>query len=289
MALVSLRKLLKDGVEKRCAIGAYDTTNHLFAEAMIEAAEERGLPIIVMVPEFLFNSPTIKNFCEYLVNRMKNSPVDLCLHLDHAEKYENCVKAIQWGFTSVMIDGSMKSYEDNVAITKEVVKVAHAAGVDVEAEIGHVGQNDVSIEKGLKGNKEDHYTKVEDAVDFVAKTGCDALAVAFGTAHGIYKEEPKLDLERLEAIRQAVDIPLVMHGGSGLTDEQFLGAVAHGTNKINYFTTMSVAAADAARQVLDDAAAAGKVVTCSAIDRVIKKTVKETVLHYFDIFGTNRI
>lgn len=252
MSLVTLKELLKDTIKEKEAVGGFVTFDYASTEAIIKAAEHTNGKAIIMIPWPMVAARDKRE--EYLSNTiimLKNSPAQFALHLDHGGSFEDCMMAIHAGFTSVMYDGSSLPMEENIANTKKVVEAAHACGVSVEGEIGHVGgaEGGALIIGGLTAD-ESMYTTVEEAVYFAKETGVDALAVAIGTVHGIVKGTPKLDLKRLSDIREALDIPLVMHGGSGLSDESFQNAVKNGINKINYFTEMSLTASGAVKEYL---------------------------------------
>lgn len=238
--LVTTAELLKDAVEKRYAVGGFDTSTYLMTEAILRAAEETATPLILMIPpRIVYGRSYDAAFTRHAVERCRELKTPVALHLDHATDTTDIHAAVEAGFSSVMIDASALSYRENVAVTRDVVRYAHARGVSVEAEIGHVGGG----EAGLTAGEADAagYTAPEDAAAFAAQTGVDLLAVAFGTVHGPYKGKPKLDLERLKTIRGLLpDLPLVMHGGSGLSDDDFRAAVAAGINKVNVFTEISV-------------------------------------------------
>jgi fructose-bisphosphate aldolase class II len=168
-----------------------------------------------------------------LVAAAKRASVPVAVHYDHGLTFDRCMEAIRLGFSSIMFDGSLGDVEQNLADTRQIVKIAHSMGLTVEGEIGHVGNADVG-----DNETDDRYTTREEAVSFVEQTGVDALAIAIGTAHGVYKTKPKLDLDRLAEIRSALDTPLVLHGGSGLSDDDFRGAIAGGIAKINIFTDL---------------------------------------------------
>jgi fructose-bisphosphate aldolase class II len=277
-----MKEALKESVEKCYAVGAFDTLDHSFSEAIIQAAEDKGVPVILMVPDGGFKFIDLDNFFPYLVSRIHRSTAPIALHLDHGESFDVVVQAIHYGFTSVMIDGSALPLDENVALTKKVVEVAHAAGITVEAELGHVAGGEGNLDDGSVVD-ESMYTKPEDAAVFIEKTGVDALAVAFGTVHGVFQDSPKLDLERLRAIRSRVDIPLVMHGGSGLAVEDFKGAVQSGVNKINFFTDLSQGAVKAIKQLIDEKQ--GKLHYPELIVGATQKAV-EIIKNQIDIFGT---
>jgi fructose-bisphosphate aldolase, class II len=240
MSLASLKEILDAANKGGYAVPAFDALDHASAEAIIMAAEELSRPVILMVPEAGLLLVDADIFMRYLVERVKIARVPIALELDHGKSFSVIMKAIQCGFTTVMIDGSDLPNEENVALTRKIVEVAHAAGVSVEAEIGHVAGGEGSFD----GSEVDEsmYTRPEDAKAFAEATGVDALAVAFGTVHGVYKGTPKLDIDRLKTIKEKVTIPLVMHGGSGVSEEDFVRAIENGINKINLFTEISMAA-----------------------------------------------
>ena len=257
MSLVGLKEITKYAVKEKYAVAAVAVFDYMFAEAALCAAEDKKTPVIMMFGKTdLVDRPDYyPNFYQYLVNRCRNSSVPVCVHFDHGPSYEACAYAIKAGATSVMIDGSSLPYEENVAVTKKVVEMAHACGIDVEAEIGHVGANTTSHE-ALGENDYSIYTEPYMAEKFVKDSGCDALAIAIGTAHGLYKEKPVLNLDVLKDIRSRVDIPLVLHVASGLTEQDFSDVVDGGINKINICTGLVVQTAHemkkAAQNLADD-------------------------------------
>ncbi len=286
MAIVTLKKILSETVEKKYAVGAFNAigTIPLYAEGILAAAEKKGVPVIIQIVEPAFEDPHCDAYFQYLKNRCSASSVPVCIHLDHGSSYEAVMKGIHYGCSSVMLDASSLPMEENIAATKKVVEAAHAAGVSVEAEIGHVGGSDPV--GNLKGNDIDTsaFTPVEDAVYFREQTDVDALAVAFGTVHGVYKGEPHLDLERLAAIRAAIDIPIVMHGGSGMDADKYRQAIANGVSKINFYTAMSVAGETAVKKMLDDAN--GDLVPFEFVLDAAQNAIQDIVEKHLDIFGT---
>ncbi|MGM9608523.1 MAG: ketose-bisphosphate aldolase [Oscillospiraceae bacterium] len=282
MALVTLKQILSESVQRRYAVGAFDMMGPLplYAEAILEAAEKRNVPVILMTLEWELEN---ESYFTYLIDRCIRSPIPVALHLDHGSSFSSVMKAIHLGFTSVMLDASAKPLAENIEMTRKVVEAAHACGVSVEAEIGHVG----GLEGGdnLSGNVADEsgFTTPEMAEYFCREAGPDALAVAFGTVHGVYKGTPHLDLDRLSAIRRAVDVPLVMHGGSGLTADMFRDAVRCGINKVNFFTGMTLAASASARALLEEKD--GKV-GFEAVCRTAQDTMRSVVEEHIGIFGT---
>ena len=252
-------------------------------EGIIQAAEQTGKPVILMLPGFIFDRPDAQSMLDFNLDRIAKSPVPICYHLDHG-KADECIKAIHAGCSSVMYDGSSLPMEENIAITKEIVKVAHTCGVSVEAEIGHVAAPEGSVEGSVAD--ESKFTKPEDAAYFVEQTGVDALAIAFGTVHGVYRGTPHLDLERLQAIKKLVDVPLVMHGGSGLPEQDFRNAVKYGINKINFFTGMSLATIAAMRKLIEETD--GRVRYIKLYDTALQ-TVIACAKEQMEIFGTKSV
>ena len=232
--LVNLNEVLKPAQKRGYAVGLFNTTDSDMLEAAIEAAEEERSPIIVGTAEVLLPYGELSLIAPGIIAAAKRATVPVVVHFDHGLSFDRCMEALKLGFSSVMFDGSLGKPEENIAATREVVRIAHAMGATVEAEIGHVGN------VGVTGDA-DRYTTVEEAVNFADATGIDALAIAIGTAHGAYKTKPKLDLERLSEIRAALDVPLVLHGGSGLSDNDFRDTIKRGIAKVNIFTDLCLA------------------------------------------------
>lgn len=279
--LVTLKEILKESIERKYAVAGFDAMEYCMADAIITAAEKKKLPVILMVPDMIMEQSNIEELMAFFKMRSVRASVPVCLHLDHGTSYEHAARAIRMGCTSVMFDGSHLPFEENVAMTSKIVGMAHACGVSVEAEIGCVDTPEGALE-GAAAN-ESMYTVPEDAVKFREMTDVDALAVAIGTVHGVYKGTPKLDLERLSKIREGIDIPLVMHGGSGLSDEAFRQAVEHGINKINYFTGLSLAMSDAAYRCLKEKE--GRMHFPEMLGKVTDGAV-ELICSVMDVFGT---
>lgn len=279
MPLVSINSILDEAKEKGYAVPGFDVLEKTSAEAVITAAEKTNSSVILMVPEAALPLINVDDHFRFLVNLAEKASVPVALELDHGTSYEMVVKAISYGFTSVMIDGSELSFEENVALTKKIVEVAHAAGVGVEAEIGHVAGGEGNMEEGSSVDTS-LYTKPEDAKRFVEETNVDALAIAFGTVHGVYKGDPKLDLELLKEIKNIVNVPLVMHGGSGVSDEEFKKAVKAGINKVNFFTEISMLAVSSAVQHCQKKE--NKLHFVELVT-VAKKSVESKVEHYINL------
>ena len=238
--LVNLNDVLKDAKKGNYAVGLFNTTDSDMLQAVIEAAEETGSPVIIGTAEILLPYGELRLIAPSMIEAAKRAKVPVVVHYDHGLTFERCMEALKLGFSSVMFDGSAGDYEKNLAQTLEVVKIAHSFGASVEGEIGHVGNADVGDE-----DLTDMYTTPEEAKAYIDATGVDALAVAIGSAHGVYKKKPLLNLERLKAISAKVDTPLVLHGGSGLSDDDFRNTIRDGISKVNIFTDLCLAGARA--------------------------------------------
>lgn len=246
--LMSMHELLKPTRENRFAIGAFNVADSCFIRAVVEQAEASNSPAIISIHPSELEFVT-DEFFGYVRERTLRSRIPFVIHLDHGASVEHVQRAIQCGFTSVMIDGSLLPYEENVALTQEVVKLAHAVGISVEGELGTIGDTGTSVEGGVS---KVIYTDPDQAEDFVARTGVDTLAVAIGTAHGIYPKnmKPELQMHILREISQRVSIPLVLHGGSANPDAEIAESVTLGVGKINISSDMKYAYFAKAREVL---------------------------------------
>lgn len=253
--LVTLSELLKDAKEGQYAVGAFNVPNLEAIRGVIQAAEELNSPVILQHAEVHENLIGLEEIGPIMLQYARAAKVPVAVHLDHGATFEMCVKAIRMGFTSVMYDASSKEYEVNLAESKEIVKIAHAAGVSVEAELGHIFTSAVGGGEGRGSDSSEDYEDLEDvytdpdlAKAFVEETGVDCLAIGFGTVHGIYLKEPKLDLNRISQIKEKIDVPFVMHGGSGVSEENYRIAIKNGICKINYYTYMNKAAGKAVQE-----------------------------------------
>lgn len=235
--LVNLNYVLEKAKKEKYAVGLFNTTDTDMLEAVISAAEELNSPVIIGTAEVLLPAGELKLIAPALRAAAERAKVPVVLHYDHGLTFDRCMEALSLGFSSVMFDGSLGGYEENVAQTREMARIAHALGVSIEGEIGHVGNTDDCDDES--------YTTPEEARAFVEATGVDALAIAIGTAHGVYKTKPKLNLDRLAQIRAEIETPLVLHGGSGLSDDDFTNTVKCGISKINIFTDLCLAGARA--------------------------------------------
>lgn len=237
--LTGLNEVINEARNKKIAVGSFNTPNLECLQAVLESAEELDVPVIIAHAQCHEDVAPLSVIGPVMVELAKRSKVKVCVHLDHGEDIEYCKRAIKLGFTSVMIDCSTLPYEQNVAITKEMVEYAHAKNVDVEAELGALPQREGGEEK--VENPSDLYTKPQLVPDFLQQTGVDALAIAFGTAHGIYKSTPVLNMDIISKVRRLSSVPLVMHGGSGISKEQYKEVIKLGIDKINYYSYMSYA------------------------------------------------
>jgi fructose-bisphosphate aldolase class II len=272
--LVNLNDVLLDAKSKKYAVGLFNTTDSDMLEGAIAAAEELRSPIIIGTAEVLLPFGELKLIAPSIIAAAKRATVPVVVHYDHGLTFDRCMEALSLGFSSIMFDGSAGNPEDNLRATREMVKIAHSLGVTVEGEIGHVGQADVG-----DNETQDMYTTPEEAVSFVEATGVDALAIAIGTAHGAYKSKPQLDIERLKAIRAALDLPLVLHGGSGLSDDDFRNTIQNGIAKVNIFTDLCVAGLNAVRTASTDSYLEARNIKVEAI--------KQAVMNKILLFGSN--
>ena len=260
--LVTLNEIMKDACAKKYAVGAFNTVNLASIRAVLDAAEKRKAPVILQHAQIHEAIAPLKVIGPVMLEMAKAAQVPVCVHLDHGEDIDYLLSAMEMGFTSVMFDGSALPYDENVAGTRAVVQAAANYNVSVEAELGRVLRPEggtESSEEEADLTPEDCYTKPDEALAFVEATGIDALAIAFGTAHGVYEAEPKLDFNRIAEIRAAVNMPLVMHGGSGVGDADFKEAIKNGITKVNYFTYMSLAGGDAVKAFLKENAARAEI------------------------------
>lgn len=237
MALVNLKELLKNAQEGKYAILATDPPYFHFAEAVIDAANERKSPVIIQISDGLDKYFNYSKLMNPLLSIVDESPVPIAVGLDHGFNFDSVMRAIKAGCTTVMFDGSRLSFKDNIKITKEIVRTAHSLGVSVEGEIGIVGGLGETDELP-KLNNENKISTVSDVKRFIEETGVDAVAIAVGNVHGIVKEPVKINFNRISEIRNAIDTPLVLHGGSGLSDAVFKRAIENGICKINYYTDL---------------------------------------------------
>ena len=277
--LVNMKEMLEKAREGRYGIGFFNAVNMEMARAVIETAEELRAPVIVGTAEVLLPAMPLERVAEYLIPMAEKAAVPVAVHYDHGLTFGRCMEALRLGFTSVMYDCSTEDYESNAAKVAEMVRICHGMGVTVEGELGHVGDNEGA---GKLENPSDYFTDPAVAADFVRKTGVDALAVAVGNAHGDYKFPPKLDFSRITAIREATGIPLVLHGGSGLSDDDFREAVRRGVCKINIFTDLDKAGKAGIEKGLKNGAASMMGLIPYEIE-----AMKEVVRNKIGLFGSD--
>lgn len=248
MPLVTSKQMLLDAQAGGYAVGAFNAENMEMVQAIIAAAEELNAPVMIQTTPSTVKYASLDAYLANVAAIAKKASVPVCMHLDHGSSFELAMQALRTGYTSIMIDGSHSVFEENIALTKRVVDACAPSDVPVEAELGKVGGKEDDLDGGAGG-----YTVPEEAKEFVEKTGVGSLAVAIGTAHGVYSGIPKLDLDRLSEIRKLVSIPLVLHGASGLSDEAVQESIKRGICKVNFATELRIAYTDGVKKVLADA------------------------------------
>ncbi len=243
--LVDLKYVLDLAEKGNFAIPSFNVYNTETIMGVAKAAEKANAPVIIQVYPRLLNDEVGYYICPSIVAAARKASVPICFHLDHGPSELGIQKAIRWGATGIMYDGSVHPFEENIANTKHIVEICNSIGVSVEGELGHIGSvNDETMEE---------YTDPDEAGEFVRATGVACLAVLIGNAHGHYKKTPNLDIDRVEKIRKATGgIPLVLHGGSGIPDEQVKAAIKAGVRKMNIGTDMCCAFAEGTKETLDD-------------------------------------
>lgn len=275
--LVTLQEIIGMAEAGNYCIPAFNVYNIETAMGVIKAAEEQKAPVIMQVYPRLLNEEVGYYLAPVVIAAARKATVPVCFHLDHGPSESEVMKALRWGATGIMLDGSAHSFEENVSLTKHIVDTCAAIGIGVEGELGHVGSvNDDTMEE---------YTDPKEAAEFVKRTGVTCLAVLIGNAHGHYKKEPKLDIERVKTIREAIGgLPLVLHGGSGIPDEQVKAAIAAGVRKMNIGTDVCCAFADGTKATLEDPKRS------LAVDLFMKvpiDTVKELAINKIKLVGAN--
>ncbi|PZM62032.1 class II fructose-1,6-bisphosphate aldolase [Paenibacillus dendritiformis] len=281
MPLVSMNEFLPKAKAGKFAVGQFNINNLEFTQAITEAAMEENAPIIFGVSEGALRYMGMEYTVAMAQAAAKKSGLPIALHLDHGSTFEVAMACIRAGFSSVMFDGSHHAYEDNIRLTKEVVKAAHAMGVSVEGELGTIGgvEDDLEVDEASA-----QLAKPEEAIRFYEETGVDALAIAVGTAHGMYKGEPKLHYDIIEAVASKIPVPVVLHGGSGGPDESIRKAIAAGAGKINVNTENQVACTAAIREAL---AKDADVIDPRKYLTPARKAMVEVVRGKIRLFGSN--
>lgn len=270
--LVNMNDVLLPAKQGRYAVGLFDAVNIEMARGIILAAEKTKSPVIIGPAERLSVYTPLEEASYFLLPMAKKASVPVVIHLDHGFNRETCLQALELGFSSIMYDCSADPYDVNVEKVREMAEIAHSYGATIEAELGHVGANEGA---GKVNDPTLFYTDPLQAKDFVEKTKVDALAVAVGTAHGAYKLPPKLDFDRIRTIAGMVDVPLVLHGGSGLSDSDFRQAIYEGISKVNIFTDINVAAASAEREIISAEGIGLTDLIPAAVEAVKRETEKK--------------
>ena len=247
MELVTTKDILKKAQEGKYAVGAFNVENMEMVMAVISAAEEMNSPVIMQTTPSTVKYAGLDYFLANAKVAASRAKVPVVMHLDHGSSFELASEAFRAGYTSIMIDGSHSSFEENIKISKAVVDMCKPSGIAVEAELGKVGGKEDDLDGGDGG-----FTDPGEAREFVERTGVDSLAVAIGTAHGMYKGEPKLDLDRLSEIKEVVSIPLVLHGGSGIPDSKVQESIKRGICKVNYATELRIAFTNGVTKYLEE-------------------------------------
>ena len=281
MALANVNDVLRHADQCGYAVGAFNVVSLEFLNGILEAAEAKRSPIILQIAEAHFDYVDFEQITPAIRHMADRASVPVVLGLDHGLSIETIVRTLRAGFTAVMFDGSKLPFEENVEQTRLIVRIAHAVGVSVEAELGRVGGAEGGEELAVA--REEFFTDPAQAGEFVERTGVDALAIAIGNAHGVYKFEPQLDFDRLVQIRRAAGIPLVLHGGSGIPDPDFRRAVQLGISKINFFTEMSREATDRVKRMI---AEDPKIIGLQDLLRGAKDTIRDVVADRIEVFGS---
>ncbi len=280
MSLVTTKEMMETAQKEGYAVGAFNVENMEMVMAVLAAAEEQKAPVIMQTTPSTIKYADVAYFFANVKVAAEKASVPVAMHLDHGNSFELAVRAFHGGYTSIMIDGSHESFEDNIKLSKSVVDVCHAAGIPVEAELGKVGGK----EDNLDGGEGNPYTDPQEAKIFAESTGIDSLAVAIGTAHGVYKGEPKLDVERLSQIREVVSIPLVLHGTTGVPDPVVEDCVRRGICKVNYATGLRIAFTEGVKEYLEKDPG---VIDPKKYHAVAMKKVKEYVMEKIQVCGSN--
>ena len=247
MSFVTSEQMLLDAQKGGYAVGAFNVENMEMVMAVIAAAEEMRAPLMMQTTPSTIKYAGLGMYLANVKAAAENASVPVCLHLDHGDSFDLAMQALRTGYTSIMIDGSHNVLEENIALTKSVVAACSPSGIPVEAELGKVGGKEDDLDGGNGG-----YTDPLEAKEFAERTGISSLAVAIGTAHGVYKGEPKLDLDRLAEIREVVSVPLVLHGASGLSEEAVKESIRRGICKVNFATELRIAYTAGVKQFLEE-------------------------------------
>lgn len=279
MSLVTTKEMLLKAQEGNYAVGAFNVENMEMVIAVIEAAEELNSPVILQTTPSTVKYAGLDYYLANVKVAANKAKVPVAMHLDHGSSFELAMQALRTGYTSIMIDGSHESFEDNISVSKAVADACRPSDIPVEAELGKVGGK----EDDLDGGEGNAHTDPQEAREFVERTGVSSLAVAIGTAHGIYKGEPKIDLDRLSEIREVVSVPLVLHGGSGIPDETIKESIRRGISKVNYATELRIAFSNGVKKVLEEDP---NVIDPKKYGKAGRESVKEFVKGRMEVCGS---
>lgn len=277
MALVPMGVLLQEASTQGYAVGGFNVFNFETLSAVTEVAEEVKAPLVVGISERLFTFVDAESLAIAVMRAAKRSSAPMALHLDHGRTFDGVMKALRWGFTSVMFDGSSLPFQENLQKTKEIAKIAHSLGVSVEGELGYL----CSCGEYIDNLADENFVKAEQVAEFVSQTKVDAVAVGIGNKHGSYRGKPTLDIDRVKELKAMTRVPLVLHGGSRLAMADFPQAVTSGIAKVNIATDMCIAATDTIKKEL------GINPNIHYVNLMlnVKKGVKEAVKKYMLAFG----
>lgn len=278
MSLVTTKELLLKAQREKYAVGAFNVENMEMVKAVVEAAETMQSPVIIQTTPSTVKYAGMNMYYAMVKQEAEQASVPIALHLDHGNSFELTAQAFRAGYTSIMIDGSHGSMEENIMVSKKVADMCHSGHIPVEAELGKVGGK----EDDLEGGDDNPYTDPDQAAEFAEKTGIDSLAVAIGTAHGIYKGTPNLDLKRLSSIQKKVSVPLVLHGTSGVPDETVKECIQRGICKVNYATDLRIAFTKGVQKALKEE----EVIDPKKYGTLGLKEVKEYVINKIKVCGS---
>ena len=280
--LIPFREITRDALQRHYAVGAFNCLSVENVMGAVAAAEELHSPIILQLAEVQFPEAPMELMAPVFLRAARDAKVPVAVHLDHGRSIETCIRAVREGFTSVMFDGAELPFEENAEQTRLVVRLAHAAGVDVEAELGRVGDTGFGGE-GTAAAAADVFTDVEESARFIARTGTDALSIAIGNLHGRYTATPRLNIARLREIHARNAVPLVLHGGSGTSEEDFKACIRNGICKINVATAIQIAAAEAVAEYLARGGSPGYI----GIKRRIIEASQRAVAEHIRLFESD--
>jgi len=278
--LVTGKEILLDAQKNAYGVGAFNVNNMEIIQAIVEAAEETKSPVILQASQGGINYAGIEYIAALAKTAAEKATVPVAIHLDHGTDFKQIISCIRHDFSSVMIDGSKYEFEENINKTREVVEIAHAVGVSVEAELGKIGgtEDDITVHE-----KDATFTDPKEAKEFVERTGVDSLAIAVGTAHGVYKGEPNIDFDRISEIKKLVDVPLVLHGSSGVAYDDLREAISRGICKINIDTDLRAAFTRAIHEFIKSNP---EVIDPRKILGPAKEAMKETIKEKMEVFGS---